>query len=85
VTEIIYGNAQFLQHNLQESNRLKERQVDESMTLSGMLEIYLACDLMGYISSDFLGDCQRFGITCCLILQDVREDGGNSGNQNTVP
>ena len=29
---------------------------------------------MCYISSNFLGDCQRFGVTSCLILQDIREE-----------
>lgn len=56
MTERIYGNEKYLHHNLQESNPLEERQVDESMTLSGMLEIYLACDVMVYISSKFVGD-----------------------------
>jgi hypothetical protein len=41
-----------------------------------MLLIYLAFDIMGCtgISPDFLDDFQRFGITSCLILRDVREN-----------
>jgi hypothetical protein len=61
---------------------------EASVTLSEILGTFLDCDPVGYTPCNFVGDCQCFGQTCCVSLQDMREDSGmnflrNFGNQTT--